>query len=207
MALCSQWWLCCHQHNSSSNSHYQHYWSSTSWSTLPFSPGSHWLDQQRFYRWWGNHLLRDWMARNIHERLMVCVCVCFQVVEKSGLLNEAARVLVSLELSLNRGRHLSCDTNRVQLRVQKLQHTLTHMNVTERHCWGQTHRPVNRWERTPSHTSSTQHRGGTAGRVVLKCDVTQISLLCIFWTCDRCFREWKKLPHTPDCHSADTLFK
>ncbi|TNM89731.1 hypothetical protein fugu_003965 [Takifugu bimaculatus] len=56
------------------------------------------------------------------------------VVDQSGLLNEAARVLVSLELSLNRGRHLSSDTNRVQLRVQKLQHTLTHMNVTEQHC-------------------------------------------------------------------------
>eukprot|EP00066_Takifugu_rubripes_P024625 XP_011613891.1 PREDICTED: Fanconi anemia group C protein [Takifugu rubripes] len=56
------------------------------------------------------------------------------VVDQSGLLNEAARVLVSLELSLNRGRHLSSDTNRVQLRVQKLQHTLTHMNVPEQHC-------------------------------------------------------------------------
>lgn len=70
------------------------------------------------------------------------------MVDQSGLLNEAARVLGSLELSRNRGRHLSSDTHRVQLRVQKLQHTLTHMNVTEQHCWGQTHRPVNRWERT-----------------------------------------------------------
>lgn len=76
------------------------------------------------------------MARNIPGRLMVCVsvCVCFQVVDQAGLLKEAARALVSLELSLNGGSPSPSDTNRVQLRVQKLQHTLTHMNVTTQRC-------------------------------------------------------------------------
>lgn len=79
--------------------------------------------------------------------------------------------------------------------------TLTESNWGSRSC--NTRWPTWMWtgEQVGAHTlthrrrSSTQHRGGAAGRVVLKCDVTQISLLCIFcsfkcWTCDRCLREW-----------------
>lgn len=157
------------------------------------------------------------------------MCVCIQMVDQSGLLNEAARILGSLELSLNGGSRLPSDADGVQMRIQKLQRTLTHKRARSEHCWEQTHRPVNRWERTPSRAQTpiihaavgsspaplfSQHCGRMAGwwiTVVLKCDVTQNSVLCIFysfkcWTCDRCFRERKKLPHT-DCRPADTFIK
>lgn len=56
--------------------------------------------------------------------------VCIQVLDQSGLVNEAARVLGSLELSQNGGSCLSSEANRVQLRIQKLQHTLAHLSGT-----------------------------------------------------------------------------
>lgn len=72
LALCSQWWLCCH--NNSSNSHYQLHWSSISWSTLPFSPGRRWVDQQRFYRRWGNYLWTNWLNDKKHSWMCVFRC-------------------------------------------------------------------------------------------------------------------------------------
>lgn len=59
--------------------------------------------------------------------------VCVQMVDQSGLLNEAARILGSLELSLN-GGSLPSDADRVQLRIQKLQRTLTHKRARSEHC-------------------------------------------------------------------------
>ncbi|TMS04078.1 Fanconi anemia group C protein [Larimichthys crocea] len=49
------------------------------------------------------------------------------VVERSGLVDEAACVLSSLELRLNEGSCLSRDANRVHLRIKALQNTITHM--------------------------------------------------------------------------------
>ncbi|XP_027133425.1 Fanconi anemia group C protein isoform X2 [Larimichthys crocea] len=49
------------------------------------------------------------------------------VVERSGLVDEAACVLSSLELRLNEGSCLSSDANRVHLRIKALQNTITHM--------------------------------------------------------------------------------
>lgn len=55
------------------------------------------------------------------------VCVCFQVVDQSGLRNEAVRVLSSLHLRLNEG---SCfEGDRVHLRIKELQNTITQMEV------------------------------------------------------------------------------
>lgn len=56
--------------------------------------------------------------------------VCFQVLTQSGLVKEAARVLSSLERSQNRGSCLSSEADRVQIRIEKLQQTLTLMSVT-----------------------------------------------------------------------------
>lgn len=56
----------------------------------------------------------------------VCVCVSVQVVDQSGLLDEAACVLSSLELRLNEGSCLSRDT--VHLRIKELQKTITQMH-------------------------------------------------------------------------------
>uniref|UniRef100_H3DJQ7 FA complementation group C n=1 Tax=Tetraodon nigroviridis TaxID=99883 RepID=H3DJQ7_TETNG len=49
------------------------------------------------------------------------------VLDQSGLVSEAARVLASLGLLQKGGSCQSSDADRVQLRIQKLQHTLTHM--------------------------------------------------------------------------------
>ncbi|XP_058492049.1 Fanconi anemia group C protein isoform X2 [Solea solea] len=51
------------------------------------------------------------------------------VVDRSGLLQEAAYVLSSLELRLNAGSCSSSNTNRVHVRIKALQNTLTHMNA------------------------------------------------------------------------------
>ncbi|KAG7223377.1 hypothetical protein INR49_032204 [Caranx melampygus] len=51
------------------------------------------------------------------------------VVDRSGLVDEAACVLSSLELRLKEGSCLSSDTNRVHLRIKELQNTLTHMHA------------------------------------------------------------------------------
>ncbi|XP_019958245.1 Fanconi anemia group C protein isoform X2 [Paralichthys olivaceus] len=51
------------------------------------------------------------------------------VVRRSGLVEEAACVLHSLELRLNAGSCLSSDANRVHLRIEALQNTLTHMQA------------------------------------------------------------------------------
>ncbi|XP_026198037.1 Fanconi anemia group C protein isoform X2 [Anabas testudineus] len=51
------------------------------------------------------------------------------VVDQSGLVDEAACVLRSLELRLNEGSCLSGDANRVHLRIEALQNTLTHMHA------------------------------------------------------------------------------
>lgn len=64
---------------------------------------------------------------------------CFQVLDQSGLFNEAACVLGLLELSQNAGSCLSSEANRVQLRIQKLQHTLTRMSVTGPFTGGSAH--------------------------------------------------------------------
>ncbi|XP_074526707.1 Fanconi anemia group C protein [Halichoeres trimaculatus] len=51
------------------------------------------------------------------------------VVDGSGLVDEAASLLSSLELKLNGGSCLSGDANRVHLRIKALQNTLTHMHT------------------------------------------------------------------------------
>ncbi|XP_023249311.1 Fanconi anemia group C protein isoform X1 [Seriola lalandi dorsalis] len=51
------------------------------------------------------------------------------VVDQSGLVDEAACVLDSLELRLKEGSCLSSVTNRVHLRIKALQNTLTHMHA------------------------------------------------------------------------------
>ncbi|XP_054467292.1 Fanconi anemia group C protein [Anoplopoma fimbria] len=51
------------------------------------------------------------------------------VVHRSGLVDEAACVLNSLELRLNEDNCLSSDTKRVHLRIQALQNTLTHKHA------------------------------------------------------------------------------
>lgn len=76
--------------------------------------------------------LIEW-PENVQEKVHGA-CVCFQVAGQTGLVDEAARVLGSLELSVNGGSCSSSDTNGVQLRIQKLQHTLTHMGVASEHC-------------------------------------------------------------------------
>ncbi|XP_068422410.1 Fanconi anemia group C protein isoform X2 [Clinocottus analis] len=54
------------------------------------------------------------------------------VVERSGLVDEAERVLSSLEFRLNEDNCLSSDTNGVHLRMQALQNTLTRMHAASR---------------------------------------------------------------------------
>ncbi|KAM9360479.1 Fanconi anemia group C protein [Symphorus nematophorus] len=54
------------------------------------------------------------------------------VVDRSGLVDEAACVLGSLELRLNEGSCLSSDDNGVHLRIKALQNTLTHMHAASR---------------------------------------------------------------------------
>ncbi|GAA6223156.1 Fanconi anemia group C protein [Lates japonicus] len=56
------------------------------------------------------------------------------VVDRSGLVDEAACVLSSLELKLNEGSCLSSDANRVHLRIEALQNTLTHMHAAMEPC-------------------------------------------------------------------------
>ena len=56
----------------------------------------------------------------------VCVCVSVQVVDQSGLVDEAACVLSSLRPRLNEGSRSSDDCNRVHLRIKALQNTLVH---------------------------------------------------------------------------------
>ncbi|AWP07292.1 putative Fanconi anemia group C protein isoform 2 [Scophthalmus maximus] len=51
------------------------------------------------------------------------------VVHRSGLVEEAACALSSLELRLNAGSCSSSDANRVHLRIKSLQNTLTHMHA------------------------------------------------------------------------------
>ncbi|XP_034548902.1 LOW QUALITY PROTEIN: Fanconi anemia group C protein [Notolabrus celidotus] len=53
------------------------------------------------------------------------------VVDGSGLVDEAASLLSSLELKLNGGSCLSGDANRVHLRIKALQNTLTHAHSTK----------------------------------------------------------------------------
>ncbi|XP_059192485.1 Fanconi anemia group C protein [Centropristis striata] len=53
------------------------------------------------------------------------------VVGRSGLVDEAACVLSSLELRLSEGSCLSSDDNRVHLRIEALQNTLTHMHSAQ----------------------------------------------------------------------------
>ncbi|XP_035847804.1 Fanconi anemia group C protein isoform X2 [Sander lucioperca] len=61
------------------------------------------------------------------------------VVERSGLVDEAACVLCSLELRLNEGSCLSSDVNRVHLRIKALQDTLTHMHAAPSPTENQAH--------------------------------------------------------------------
>ncbi|XP_037634921.1 Fanconi anemia group C protein isoform X3 [Sebastes umbrosus] len=61
------------------------------------------------------------------------------VVYRSGLVDEAACVLNSLELRLNEGGCLSSDTNRVHLRIEALQNTLTHTHVASSPAENQAH--------------------------------------------------------------------
>ncbi|KAK5871052.1 hypothetical protein PBY51_003954 [Eleginops maclovinus] len=61
------------------------------------------------------------------------------VVNRSGLVNEAVRVLSSLELRLIEDSCLSSDTNRVHLRIKAFQNTLTHMCATLNPATNQTH--------------------------------------------------------------------
>ncbi|XP_018524757.1 Fanconi anemia group C protein [Lates calcarifer] len=56
------------------------------------------------------------------------------VVDRSGLVDEAACVLSSLELRLNEGSCLSSDANRVHLRIEALKNTLTHMHAAMEPC-------------------------------------------------------------------------
>uniref|UniRef100_UPI0037E74A3B Fanconi anemia group C protein n=1 Tax=Semicossyphus pulcher TaxID=241346 RepID=UPI0037E74A3B len=51
------------------------------------------------------------------------------VVHRSGLVDEAACLLSSLELKLNGGSCSSSDANRVHLRIKAFQNTLTHMHA------------------------------------------------------------------------------
>ncbi|XP_071339519.1 Fanconi anemia group C protein isoform X2 [Trachinotus anak] len=51
------------------------------------------------------------------------------VVDRSGLVDEAVYVLSSLEFRLNEGSCLSSDANRVHLRIEALQNTLTRMHA------------------------------------------------------------------------------
>ncbi|XP_040012329.1 Fanconi anemia group C protein isoform X2 [Xiphias gladius] len=61
------------------------------------------------------------------------------VVDRSGLVDEAACVLSSLEHRVNEGSCLSSDTNRVHLRIKELQNTLAHMHATWSPAENQTH--------------------------------------------------------------------
>uniref|UniRef100_UPI003AACBBFA Fanconi anemia group C protein n=1 Tax=Centroberyx gerrardi TaxID=166262 RepID=UPI003AACBBFA len=55
--------------------------------------------------------------------------ILWTVVERSGLVGEAACVLSSVELRLNGGSCSSSDANRVQLRIKALQNILTHTHM------------------------------------------------------------------------------
>ncbi|XP_070821229.1 Fanconi anemia group C protein [Chaetodon trifascialis] len=61
------------------------------------------------------------------------------VVDGSGLVDEAACVLSSLELRLNEGSCSSSDANRVHLRIKALQNTLTHMHAASSPAKNQAH--------------------------------------------------------------------
>ncbi|XP_041793135.1 Fanconi anemia group C protein [Chelmon rostratus] len=61
------------------------------------------------------------------------------VVDGSGLVEEAACVLSSLELRLNEASCLSSDANRVHLRIKALQNTLTHMHAASSPAENQAH--------------------------------------------------------------------
>ncbi|CAJ1069005.1 LOW QUALITY PROTEIN: Fanconi anemia group C protein [Xyrichtys novacula] len=61
------------------------------------------------------------------------------VVDGSGLVDEAASLLSSLELKLNGGSCLSGDANRVHLRIKALQHTLTRMHTAASHAENPAH--------------------------------------------------------------------
>lgn len=55
------------------------------------------------------------------------ICVCFQVVDQSGLRDEAVCVLSSLHLGLNEGS--CCAGDGVHLRIKDLKNTITHMEM------------------------------------------------------------------------------
>ncbi|KAA8593004.1 hypothetical protein FQN60_018459 [Etheostoma spectabile] len=67
-----------------------------------------------------------------HQSLSGSTEILQAVVERSGLVDEAACVLRSLELRLTEGSCLSSDANRVHLRIKALQDTLTHMHAASR---------------------------------------------------------------------------
>ncbi|XP_029295217.1 Fanconi anemia group C protein isoform X2 [Cottoperca gobio] len=77
------------------------------------------------------------------------------VVNRSGLVNEAACVLRSLELRLNEDSCLSSDTNRVHLRINALQNTLTHMHAASDPAGNQAHAHINAQNQTAVSSSST----------------------------------------------------
>ncbi|XP_029365659.1 Fanconi anemia group C protein isoform X2 [Echeneis naucrates] len=60
------------------------------------------------------------------------------VVDRTGLVDEAARILSSLERRLNEGR-LSEGTNRVHLRIKELQKALKHMHAEQKPAEKQAH--------------------------------------------------------------------
>ncbi|XP_034451155.1 Fanconi anemia group C protein isoform X1 [Hippoglossus hippoglossus] len=62
--------------------------------------------------------------------------VLHTVVRRSGLVEEAACALRSLELRLNAGSCSSSDATRVHLRIEALQNTLTHMQAAHTHSEG-----------------------------------------------------------------------
>ncbi|XP_033475849.2 Fanconi anemia group C protein isoform X1 [Epinephelus lanceolatus] len=83
------------------------------------------------------------------------------VVDRSGLLDEATRLLSSLELRLNEGSCSSSDANRVHLRIKALHNTLTHMHAAsgpaENQAHTLTHSKADESSYTHTHTHTHTH--------------------------------------------------
>ncbi|XP_034727517.1 LOW QUALITY PROTEIN: Fanconi anemia group C protein [Etheostoma cragini] len=86
-----------------------------------------------------------------HQPLSGSTEILQTVVERSGLVDEAACVLSSLELRLTEGSCLSSDANRVHRRIKALQDTLAHAcSIEEPYREPSTH--------THTHTHTIMHR-------------------------------------------------